>query len=70
MILSFLDITDAEIFTIRWHMVAWGFNQNSFEEVRNYDTTRTLYPLVMIILVADELATRIMERSARQLDEQ
>lgn len=68
-ILSGLDITDAEMLAIRWHMGAWGVNQNSFEEVRNYDAARTLYPLVTIIQVADELATSIMERTAGQVDE-
>lgn len=50
-------------------MGAWGVNQNSFEEVRNYDAARTLYPLVTIVQVADELATSIMERTAGQVDE-
>lgn len=42
---------------------------NSYEEQRNYDAARTLYPLVSIIQTADGLAASIMERTGCELDE-
>lgn len=59
---SGLEMTDAEMLAIRWHMGPWGVNMNSYEDERNYDTAHSLYPLVMIIHTADCLAASIMER--------
>ena len=64
-----LGLTDAEICAIRWHMGAWGVNQNSFEDCRNYDAARKLYPLVSIVQTGDSLAAAIMERNAGDIDE-
>lgn len=64
-----LDLTDAEMLAIRWHMGAWGLNFNSLEELRSYDAARKLYPLVSIIHSADTLAASIMERAAGDLDD-
>jgi hypothetical protein len=50
-------------------MGAWGVNQNSYEDVRNYDAARKLYPLVTLIQTADGLAASIMERSGEEIDE-
>ena len=50
-------------------MGAWGVNQNSYEDVRNYDAARKLYPLVTIIQTADGLAASIMERTGAEIDE-
>ena len=66
---SGLEMNDDEMLAIRWHMGAWGVNMNSYEEQRNYDASRTLYPLVTIIQTADGLAAAIMERGAGAIDE-
>ena len=63
-----LELTDAEMLAIRWHMGPWGVNMNSFEDQRNYDTAHTLYPLVMIIHTADCLAASIMERDEEEME--
>ncbi len=66
---SGVELSDAEMLAIRWHMGAWGVNQNSFEDCRNYDAARKLYPLVAIVQTGDSLAAAIMERNAGDLDE-
>lgn len=43
-LLSGLELTDAEMLAMRWHMGAWGVNMTSFEDMRNYDAAKTLYP--------------------------
>lgn len=68
-LLSGLELTDAEMLAIRWHMNAWGVNQNSYEDVRNYDAAKTLYPLVSIVQAGDGLAAAILERKGADLDE-
>lgn len=65
---SGLEMTDAEMLAIRWHMGPWGINMNSYEDQRNYDTAHTIYPLVMIIHTADCLAASIMERTAEDME--
>ena len=64
-----LEMTDAEMLAIRWHMGAWGINMNSLEDQRSYDASRMLYPLVAIVQAADSLAASIMERSGKEQDE-
>lgn len=64
-----LDMTDDEMLAIRWHMGAWGINMNSMEDLRCFNTSQKLYPLVTIIQVADKLAANIMERTGQELDE-
>lgn len=64
-----LEITEAEMLAIRWHMGPFGLNFNSFEEMRNYDTANTLHPLVSIVHAADCLAAHIMERTGQEVDE-
>lgn len=59
---SGLEMTDAEMLAIRWHMGPWGLNMNSREDMSCYDTARQLYPLCTIIQTADGLAAGIMER--------
>jgi len=65
---SGLELTDAEMLAIRWHMGAWGVNMNSYEDERSYDKARTLYPLVCIVQVADGLAASILERTEESLE--
>lgn len=66
---SGLEMDDAEMLAIRWHMGAWGLNLNSYEDERCYDTSRKLYPLVSIIQTADGLAAAILERSGKDADD-
>ncbi len=66
---SGLDLSDDEMLAIRWHMGAWGVNQNSYEDVRSFDTAQKLYPLVAIVHAADCMAANIMERTGSDLDE-
>jgi hypothetical protein len=66
---SGLEMDDAEMLAIRWHMGAWGLNMNSFEDQRCYDTSRKIYPLVSIIQTADGLAASILERNAGETDD-
>ncbi len=66
---SGLDLSDDEMLAIRWHMGAWGVNQNSYEDVRSFDTAQKLYPLVAIVHAADCMAANIMERTGTDLDE-
>lgn len=65
---SGLELHDDEMLAIRWHMGAFGLNMNSFEDERNYDTARMLYPLVSIIQAADGLAASVLERTAEDID--
>ena len=66
---SGLDLSDDEMLAIRWHMGAWGVNQNSYEDVRSFDTAQKLYPIVAIVHAADCMAANIMERTGTDLDE-
>lgn len=66
---SGLELSDAEMLAIRWHMGAWGINQNSLEDCKSYDVARKLYPLVSIVQTGDSLAASILERNAADLDE-
>ncbi|MDE7179623.1 MAG: HD domain-containing protein [Muribaculaceae bacterium] len=66
---SGLELSDAEMLAIRWHMGAWGVNQNSLEDCKSYDMARKLYPLVSIVQVGDSLAASVMERDTADLDE-
>lgn len=68
-LLSGMEVTDAEMLAIRWHMGAWGVNQNSFEEMKCYDASRALSPLVTIVQTADGLAASVMERTSSAIDE-
>lgn len=64
-----LELSDAEMLAIRWHMGAWGVNQHSLEECKSYDVARMLYPLVSIVQAGDSLAASILERDVAELDE-
>lgn len=61
MILPYLELTDAEMLAIRWHMGPWAIDKSNYEEVRNYDTACKLNPLVPIIHAADMLSSNILE---------
>lgn len=64
-----LQLDDDEMLAIRWHMGAWGINQNSYEDIRSFDTAQKLYPLVCIIQAADGMAANVMERTGGEIDE-
>ena len=66
---SYMRLTREEAMAIRWHMGAWGVNMTSFEDMRNYDAAKTLYPLVSIVQAGDSLAASILERKGADLDE-
>lgn len=66
---SGLELSDAEMLAIRWHMGAWGVNQHSLDECKNYDAARQLYPLVSIVQAGDSLAASILEREPEKTDE-
>ena len=66
---SGLEMSDAEMLAIRWHMGAWGVNQHSLEDCKSYDVARKLYPLVSIVQTGDSLAASILERDASDLDD-
>ena len=66
---SGMELSDAEMLAMRWHMGAWGVNQNSFEDCKNYDAARKLYPLVAIVQIGDSLAAALMEREAAEIDD-
>lgn len=68
-LLSGVEVSDAEMLAIRWHMGAWGVNQNSFEDCKNYDAARKLYPLVAIVQAGDSLAAALLERDTAELDD-
>jgi hypothetical protein len=68
-LLTGLELSDAEMLAIRWHMGAWGINQNSLEDCKSYDVARKLYPLVSIVQTGDSLAAAILERDPAELDE-
>ena len=55
-----LELTDAEIAAIRWHMAGWDLS-DSRETRENFGKACEKYPLLSILIAADELATRITE---------
>ena len=64
-----LELQEDEMLAIRWHMGAWGLNLNNFEEQRNFEAAKVLFPLVPIIQVADYMAASILEKDAGKVDE-
>ena len=55
-----LELTNDEIAAIRWHMAEWDL-VDSYEAKGNFHAACDKYPLLPIIIAADELATRILE---------
>lgn len=60
---SGLDLEDAEILAIRWHMGAWEIAPQSFEQDRSYRAAQNFSPLVPLIHSADTLAAQLLEKS-------
>jgi hypothetical protein len=61
---SGLDLEDAEILAIRWHMGAWELAPQSIEQDRSYRTAQQKSPLVALVHTADTLSAQILERDA------
>lgn len=60
LLLMGLEMTSDEIAAIRWHMAGWDLS-NSREAKENFGKACDLYPLLPVLIAADELATRITE---------
>lgn len=60
-----LDLTDAEIAAIRWHMTAWDLPFQSADAKGNLNTARDKYPLCALIQLADGFASSLMEETLR-----
>lgn len=56
-----LDLTDAEIAAIRWHMTAWDLPFQSLDATKNLNVARDKYPLCALISLADQFASHLME---------
>lgn len=55
-----LDLTEDEIYAIRWHMAGWDLSD--YRESRDsFGKACDKCPLLSVIIAADELATRITE---------
>ena len=63
MLLSWgLDLTEAEIMAIRWHMSAWDMPMQSAEHKESFNAAKAKSPLVSLIQTADGIATGLLER--------
>ncbi len=56
-----LDLTDAEIAAIRWHMTAWDLPFQSREALSNLNAAKDKYPLCALVQLADGFASSLME---------
>lgn len=61
LLLMGLNLTDAEICAIRWHMGAWSIVGADSELQQSFRRAGEMYPLVGIIQSADTLAAHILE---------
>lgn len=61
---SGLDLTDDEIYAIRWHMGGWNLSR---DDERSYREASKLSPLMTLIHTADTLASAIFERPGESL---
>ena len=63
MLLSWgLDLTEAEIMAIRWHMSAWDMPMQSPEHKSSLDAAKKKTPLVSLIQLSDGFASGLVER--------
>lgn len=56
-----LELARPEMIAIRWHMAGWDLS-DSREANGNFSAACVKYPLLSLLIAADELATRITER--------
>ena len=61
-----LDLTDAEIAAIRWHMTAWDLPFQSREAQGNINAAKDKYPLCALVQLADGFASSLMEDTMKQ----
>lgn len=61
---SGLDLTDDEIYAIRWHMGPWNLSR---EDEKYYRQSGKITPLQPLIHAADTIASAIYERPAKKL---
>ena len=61
---SGLDLTDDEIYAIRWHMGPWNLNR---DDERFYRQAGKLTSLQTLIHIADTLASGILERPIKKV---
>lgn len=61
---SGLDLSDDEIYAIRWHMGPWNLSR---DDERFYRQASRLTPLQALIHAADTIASAILERPAAKL---
>lgn len=59
-----MELTDAEICAIRWHMGPWDLALQSPEAKSCISTAKGQHPLVSLITAADGLASFLMERNS------
>lgn len=57
-----LQLTNAEILAIRWHMNAWELPLQSAEAKGNYGKAKEVSPLVTLISAADGLSSDLVEK--------
>ena len=56
-----LEMTDAEMLAIRWHMAPWDLPLQSGEHKESLNAAKTQSPLVALIQIADQIATHLIE---------
>lgn len=61
---SGLDLDDAEICAIRWHMAPYDMPMQSIEMDKNLRTAQRQSPLTTLIHLADSLAAQVLEIDA------
>lgn len=62
---KFIELSDAEAAAIRWHMGAWTEGVTSGYSIgKAYNTAVDKYPLVTLLVTADNLTTRLIEKEA------
>ena len=62
-----LDLTDAEIAAIRWHMTAWDLPFQCREALGNLNAAKDKYPLCSILQLADGFASSLMEDTVKSV---
>lgn len=58
-----LELTNAEILAIRWHMHAWDLAFQSPEAKNNLNAAKQSCPLLCLLQAADGLASSLMEKT-------
>lgn len=67
LLLSGLEMTDAEMLAIRWHMTAWDLPFQSADAKSNFNKAKELHPLISLIQAADGLSSNITERATDEI---